>query len=219
MIAADLQSKFAADGVPLAQDASEHSRSVDIWNAEPNHLLLRLQATPADDLVVDRQHAPRITQDFRPAFGKADTGKAFLDQISADHGLEPPHMGAHRRLSEIEKMGGLGEAAEFTNGDEGAQQVRRDIGHPGRGGFAARLLLRHIVVAVATFTHQACSSVAWPSRVPILGSRAVPAICTRAARSPVPTTDAASSYRNFALKKPKRALVLPHYNRASIQTI
>src|SRR5215467_6574238 len=51
--------------------------------------------------------------------------------------------------------------------------------------------------------------------VPMLGSRAAPAICTRAARSPVPTTDAASSYRNFEFKKHKRALVLAHYGRAS----
>ena len=74
MIAADLQAEFAADGFPLLKDPGQHSWGVEIGNAKPNHLRLRLQATATDDLIVDREHAPGIAQHFGATFGESDAG-------------------------------------------------------------------------------------------------------------------------------------------------
>ena len=45
----------------------------------------------------------------------------------ADQGFQLLHVRAHRRLGELEQMRRLGEAAELIDGDEGAQQIGRDV--------------------------------------------------------------------------------------------
>src|SRR6202040_1138496 len=51
-----------------------------------------------DDLVVDRQEAPRAVGDGAPPLGRNDARGALVEQFAAQEALEPLDLGAHRRL-------------------------------------------------------------------------------------------------------------------------
>src|SRR5207302_5755384 len=59
MVAADLQPIMASECHSFAQNPPEHRRRMNIWNADADDLQLRLRATASDDLIIDREHAPR----------------------------------------------------------------------------------------------------------------------------------------------------------------
>ena len=86
-----------------------------------------LRAAGNHQLIVDRQHSTRQFQGLLAARGQADARRFLLDEISAEAGLQFPHMGADGRLRQIEQLSGLGEAAELIDRDECPQQLGRDI--------------------------------------------------------------------------------------------
>jgi hypothetical protein len=58
-----------------------------------------------------------------------DARRTLVHQLAAEELLEPLDLGADGGLRDAEQLRGAGEAAHVDDRDEGAQELRRDIGH------------------------------------------------------------------------------------------
>ena len=142
ILAADLQARLADLVAAFADDSLELGLGKKVRDAEPDHRNVRLLAATRDDLVVDRQDTPRLAEHLAAAYGQLDARHVLFDEVGANDGFQPPHVRADSRLGEPEQMRRLGETAELADGDEGAQQIRRNAGAIGRRCGVLDLLVR-----------------------------------------------------------------------------
>jgi hypothetical protein len=100
------------------------------------------------DLVIDRKQAPRMRDDCLALPGECDAGRRAIEQIAAEHPLQPFDLCTDGRLSHTQRLGRLGETAQVHHRDQGAQQIGRNVRHrrhltstrsPGGKPFARKL--------------------------------------------------------------------------------
>ena len=107
---------------PRQQRAGEIARQADA-----DGLHLRRGLGQADDLVVERDHAPRMAHHRLALARQHDARRAAIEQIAGEHALQPLHLRAHGRLGNTQHLGGLGETADIHDSQKGAQKIGRNI--------------------------------------------------------------------------------------------
>src|SRR5262249_55826669 len=89
----------------------------------------RLPAAELRDLIVDRQHAPRVSDNHLPARGQAHARGALVEELVTEQKLQPLDLRADRRLGDAERLRRFGEAALIDDEHECPQKFSRDIDH------------------------------------------------------------------------------------------
>jgi hypothetical protein len=110
--------------------SGRHARRRDVpGRADPDGLGGEPRAGEIQNLIVDRQQPPRVV-DHQFARGReAHTRGALVEQVGAQHLLQPLDLRAHGRLGDAERLGGLGETAQIHDRNQGPQQVGWNVGH------------------------------------------------------------------------------------------
>jgi hypothetical protein len=81
----------------------------------------RLVRTQRPDFVLQRRHAPGLLDQGDAARGKARRALGAVDERNAQLLLQRLDVQADRRMAEPDRIPGGGEAALFSDGDEGAK--------------------------------------------------------------------------------------------------
>ena len=118
---------------PALAELGQSRRDLDAGkiagDGDPHGLRRRLPAAQLRDLIVDRQHPTRMGDDHFPSRREAHARRALVENLVAEKKLQPLDLGAHRRLSDPERMRCLGKAALVDHGHKGPQQFSRDVQH------------------------------------------------------------------------------------------
>ncbi|MNH15768.1 hypothetical protein D3C79_753890 [compost metagenome] len=75
-------------------------------------------------LAAHRQQVPRIPQQGFPGIGRVHLAVAAVEQLLADHFLQPAHLLADRGLGGVQARGSGGETAAVGHHDHGAEHVQ-----------------------------------------------------------------------------------------------
>ena len=121
--------------------------------ADPHGLCRGTRPGDVENLVVDREQPPRVIDDKLTRRGQAHARRALVEQVGAEQALQPLDLGADRGLRDAERLSRLGETAQIDDGDQGPQQLGRDIGHDtfaphgcsGRAGTATNWVVQAVI--------------------------------------------------------------------------
>ena len=127
--AVDLEAQVGPPHPRAGQPERDAGRGEVAGRADPHRLRRRARPGDVENLVVDRQQPPRVIDDKLAGRRQADAGRALVEQVGAEQALQPLDLRADRRLRHAERVRRLGEAAQIDDGDQGPQQLGRNIGH------------------------------------------------------------------------------------------
>ena len=106
--------------------------AVIVHHAEPHHALDLVLAQPRDRLVVERENAPRVSEQAFAGRAQLDIGLGPVKQRDVEAILEPPDLHADGGLGPVEPGCGARERAMVGHRDKGLQQLRiegREVHH------------------------------------------------------------------------------------------
>jgi hypothetical protein len=82
---------------------------------------------PGQNLVVQRQHLPRIGQELLPFRGQRQPPRRSEEERSCQRILEPFDLHRHCRLRQVQKRGRTGHAARVSHNSKGPQSRQIQI--------------------------------------------------------------------------------------------